>query len=110
MIWLQCGVGDEVKRQVTFPPHSYFEAFLQPTILTLVAMVLINRTGSACSTSVAKVPSDAPFEKAFTSLTCVLSVVLPTRFVRTHNALYLLRFVVHRIIRRLARNRLRRIA
>ena len=56
--------------KLTLFPHSHLEAFLQPTVLALVAMVLVNGTVAVAATRVAQVPADAPLEEALA--TCVI--------------------------------------
>lgn len=74
----------------TFPPHADFEAFLEATVLALVAMVLVYGTVPVGPAGVAQVPPDAAFKEALTSLTCELSVVLPAGFIPAYDALDLL--------------------
>lgn len=74
----------------TFPPHADFEAFLEATVLALVAVVLVYGTVPVGPAGVGQVPPDAAFKEALTSLTCELSVVLPARFIPAHDALDLL--------------------
>lgn len=74
----------------TFPPHADFEAFLEATVLALVAVVLVYGTVPVGPAGVAQVPPDAAFKEALTSLTCELSVVLPAGFIPAHDALDLL--------------------
>lgn len=77
----------------TFSPHTDFEAFLEATVLALVAVVLVYGTvpvGPAC---VAEIPPDAAFEEALTSFACELSVVLPAGFIPAYNTLDLLALV-----------------
>ncbi len=47
----------------TFPSHPHFEALLQPTVLALVPMVLINRAASAAAAGVVQVSADRPLEE-----------------------------------------------
>lgn len=74
----------------TFPPHADFEAFLEATVLALVAVVLVYGTVPVGPAGVGQVPPDAAFKEALTSLTCELSVVLPAGFIPAHDALDLL--------------------
>ena len=48
----------------TFSLHAHLEAFLQPTVLTLVPMVLVYRAVLVPSALVSQVPSHRPLEKA----------------------------------------------
>lgn len=77
----------------TFPPHADFEAFLEATVLALVAVVLVHRTVPVGPAGVGQVPPDAAFKEALTSLTCELSVVLPAGFIPANDALDLLALV-----------------
>ena len=54
----------------TFSPHAHLEALLQPAILTLVPVVLVDRAVAVAATRVAQVPADAPLEEALA--TCVI--------------------------------------
>ena len=48
----------------TFSLHAHLEALLQPTVLTLVSMVLVDRAVLVPSALVSQVPSHRPLEKA----------------------------------------------
>ena len=74
----------------TFPPHAHFEAFLEATVLALVAVVLVYGTVPVGPAGVGQVPPDAAFKEALTSLTRELSVVLPAGLIPAHDALDLL--------------------
>ena len=53
------------KEKNTFSSHAHFQALFQSTILALVSMVLIDRTGSVTSTSVRQVPPYGTFKERF---------------------------------------------
>ena len=42
----------------TFFPHPHLEALLESAVLTLVPVILVDRTVSAAATSVSQVPSN----------------------------------------------------
>ena len=51
--------------KLTLFPHSHLEAFLQPTVLALVAVVLVYGTVSVPSTAVGQASTNGPLEKTF---------------------------------------------
>ena len=61
------GQIEELFKIITFFSHPHFEAFFEPTMLTLVSMMLVNGAISASSTLVGKASSDGPFKEAFAS-------------------------------------------
>ena len=63
---------------LTFSPHSNFDAFIQPTILTLVTMMLVNRAVAISSACIRQVPPHASLEKTFAPLTSILPIMFPT--------------------------------
>ena len=67
----------------TFSSHADFQAFFQATELTLVAMMLVYRTGSRTSTGISKIPSYTAFKERLTSLTGENAIVLSAAFVTT---------------------------
>lgn len=78
----------------TFPPHADFEAFLEATVLALVAVVLVYGTVPVSPAGVGQVPPDAAFKEALATFTCELSVVLPAGFIPAHDALDMLALVL----------------
>lgn len=86
------GLG-KPKNPNTFPSHADFKAFFEAAVLTLIAVVLVDRTipvGTAC---VSEVPPYTPLEKALAALAGELAVVLAARFVPTHHTLDVLRLL-----------------
>lgn len=78
----------------TFPSHAALEAFLQPTILTLVAVVLVYGAVPRPSARVGQVPPHWALEEALAALAGELSIVLARAFVPTHHTLYVRLVVV----------------
>lgn len=74
----------------TFSPHADFKAFLEATVLALVAVVLVYGTVPVGPAGVGQVSPDAAFKEALTSFACELSIVLPAGFIPAHDALDLL--------------------
>ena len=52
------------KNVLTFFPHSHLEAFLEATVLTLIPMMLVDRTISAAPALVGQVSANRPLEEA----------------------------------------------
>ncbi|KFM61896.1 hypothetical protein X975_26569, partial [Stegodyphus mimosarum] len=74
----------------TLPSHSHLEAFLEPAVLALVPVVLVDRTVPVAPARVRQIPPDAPLEEGFAALARELTIVFPTGLVATHHALYML--------------------
>ena len=55
----------EITKKLTFSSHPHFEAFLKSTMLTLVSVVLVNRTVFVPSALVCQISSHGTFKKAF---------------------------------------------
>jgi len=70
-----------------FSSHAHLEALLQPAILTLVPVVLVDRAVAVAATRVAQVPADAPLEEALATFTGELSVVFSGGFVTADDTL-----------------------
>lgn len=73
-----------------FPSHANFEAFFEPAVLTLIAVVLVYRAVPVGTTSVRQVPPDTSLEEALATFTSELAIVLAARLVPAHHALYVL--------------------
>ena len=56
--------GPRVGKQPTFSSHAHLQALLQSAILTLVPMVLIDRTVTIPATRVVQIATHTSFEKA----------------------------------------------
>jgi len=70
-----------------FFSHAQTEALLQTTVLTLIAMMLVNRTVMIAPAGVCQICSDRSLKEALTSLTGKLSIVLPRAPISTHHTL-----------------------
>ena len=66
----------------TFSLHAHLEALLQPAMLTLVPMVLVDRAVLVPPALVRQVPPHRPLEKALATLTGDLAIVLSTALIR----------------------------
>lgn len=77
------------KRGHTFFLHSNFHAFVQTTILTLISMMLINRTIPTASARISQVSPYAALEETLAAFASVLTVMLSTWFISTHLNTYL---------------------
>lgn len=77
------------KRGHTFFLHSNFHAFVQATILTLISMMLINRTIPTASARISQVSPYAALEETLAAFASVLTVMLSTWFISTHLNTYL---------------------
>ena len=75
-------LSSEKALHYTFSLHAHLEALLQPTVLTLVSMVLVDRAVLVPSALVSQVPSHRPLEKALATLTGDLAIVFPAALVR----------------------------
>ena len=73
---------------LTFSPHTDFEALLQPAVLTLVPVVLVDGTVSVPPAGVSEVPPHRALKEAFASLAGELTVMLPTGLVPAHHAVH----------------------
>lgn len=73
---------------LTFSPHADFEALLQPAVLTLVPVVLVDGAVSVPPAGVSEVPPHRTLKEAFASLAGELTVMLPTGLVPTHHAVH----------------------
>lgn len=94
----------------SFPSHADFEAFFQATVLTLIAVVLVDRTVPVGTTCVGEVSPYAPFEEAFAPFACELAVMFTTRFVPTNHTFDVLGLLFFHLARLVRRRRLCRIA
>ena len=72
--------------KLTFPSHPSLQTFLEPAVLTLVPVVLVNGAVSAAPARVGEIPSDWPLEETLASLAGELTVVLPWTLVTAHDA------------------------
>lgn len=96
--------NEKTKNPNTFPSHADFEAFFEAAVLTLIAVVLVDRTIPVGAARVGEVPSYAPLEEALAALASELAVVFAAGFVPAHHALDVLRLLL-RLLRRLVRRR-----
>lgn len=74
-------------------PHSDFQALLQPAVLALVPMVLVDGTVSVPPAGVTQVPSDRALEEALAALAGKLAVVFAAGLVPAHHAVHVGNFV-----------------
>ena len=98
-----CGdkyMDNKNKNPNTFPSHANFKAFFEAAVLTLIAVVLVDRTVPVGTARVREVPSYAPLEEAFAALASELAVVFATGFVPAHHALDVLGLLLRRLVRR----------
>ena len=72
---------------LTFSPHADFEAFLKSTMLTLIAMVLVDRAVAAAATRVSQIATYRPFEETLTPFARLNAVVFTGAFITTHDTL-----------------------
>lgn len=79
---IECGL--------TLSSHAHFETFLEPTVLALVSVVLVDGAVPVSPAGVGEVPSDAPLEEALTPFASKLAVVLATGLVPADHAFDLL--------------------
>jgi len=73
---------------LTLSSHADFEAFLESTMLTLVAMMLIDGTVSTAAASVGQVASHRALEETFAALARQHAVVLAGALVSAHDTFY----------------------
>lgn len=73
-----------------FPSHANFETFFEPTVLTLIAVVLVYRAVPVGTTCVTQIPPYTSLEEALAAFTGELAVVFATRLVPTHHTLNML--------------------
>jgi len=74
-------------RRRTFSSHADLEAFLEPTVLALVAVVLVDGAVATAATRVGEVAADRALEEALAALARQHAVVLPRTLVAAHDAL-----------------------
>lgn len=74
---------------LTFTAHSYFEAFFQPAVLTLIPVMLINWTVSRCSARIRKITTNTTLEERLATFTSENSVMFSRGLVPTHSTFYL---------------------
>jgi len=72
---------------LTFSPHADFETFLESTMLTLVAMMLVDRAVAATATRVSQVATHGPLKETLASLARQHAVVFTGTFVAADDAL-----------------------
>jgi hypothetical protein len=65
----------------SFSPHADLETFLEPTVLTLVAVMLVDRTVATAATCVRQVAANGPLEETLASFARELSVMFPRTLV-----------------------------
>jgi len=73
------------KAKQTFLLHADFEALLEPAVLALVAMMLVDGAVVVASTRVSQVTTHRPLEEALTSFACQYSVVFTGTSVAAYN-------------------------
>jgi len=78
----------------SFPPHPGLETFLEPAVLTLVPVVLVNRTVPGSAACVGQIPAHGALEETLTALARELTVVFARALISTHDTLDLLLVVV----------------
>lgn len=103
----------EYKKEIpnTFPSHANFEAFFEATVLTLIAVVLVDGTIPVGAARVGEVAAHAALEEAFAALARELAVVFAAGLVAAHNTLdVLLLLLVRLTLRRLVGRRGLRVA
>lgn len=83
----------EHRAGLTFSPHADFQALLQPTVLALVPVVLVDGAVSVPPAGVGEVSSHWALKEAFASLAGELTVMLPTGLVPAHHAVHVGDFV-----------------
>lgn len=69
-----------------FSPHSHFQTLLEPTVLTLVAVMLVDGTVPTATTGVCQVPTDASFEETLATFAGELAVMLTGALVSADDA------------------------
>lgn len=84
----------------TLASHADFDALPQPTVLALVAVMLIYGTIARSPASVAEVTPNTAFEERLAPLTGEHSIVFPWRFVAANRALDLLHIFFRRFFQR----------
>ena len=72
----------------TFSSHADLEALLEPTILALVPVMLVDGAVATAATCVCEVTADRSLEEALASLASELSIVLAARLVTTNDAFH----------------------
>jgi hypothetical protein len=77
----------------TFSSHANFEALLESTVLTLVAVVLVDRAAAASSTRIGEIAAHGSLEEALASFTGELAVVFTTGLVTAHDTLHTRLFI-----------------
>lgn len=80
--------------------HADFDALSQPTVLTLVSVMLIDGAVARSSTSVAEVAANAAFEKRLAAFTGKHAVVLSRGLVTADCAFHLLYIFFGRLLHR----------
>ena len=80
----------------TFSSHAHLETLLQPAVLTLIPVMLVDGAVPVPSAGVAKIPAHATFEERFTPLARKLPVVLSRTLVTTYDALDVVRLHLRR--------------
>lgn len=80
--------GTGICHGLTFSPHADFEALLQPAVLTLVPVVLVDGTVSIPPAGVSQVPPHRALEEALASLAGELAVMLPAGLVPAHHTVH----------------------
>lgn len=73
---------------LTFSPHADFEALLQPAVLALVPVVLVDGAVSVPPAGVGQVPPHGALEEALASLAGELAVMLPAGLVPANHAVH----------------------
>ena len=73
--------------RLTFSSHADLETFLESTMLTLVAMVLVDRTVSTTSTRVGEVTTHRALEEALAAFARQHAVVFAGALVTAHDTL-----------------------
>lgn len=84
----------------TLASHADFDALSQPTVLTLVSVMLIDGAVARSSASVAEVTANAAFEKRLAAFTGKHTVVLSRGLVTTNCAFHLLYIFFRRFLHR----------
>lgn len=84
----------------TLSSHSHFQALFEPAILTLVPMMLVNRTVPIATARIRQIPPDAPLEKRLAPFARELTIMLAGRLVAAHHAFDMLLLLVRTLLRR----------
>ena len=68
----------------TFSSHPHLQTFLEPAVLTLIPVMLVDGAGAVASAGVGQVPPHGSLEETFTTFAGKLSVMFARTFIRTH--------------------------